>query len=54
MINACGQFLEFLYEGNVYPGNIISFNEENVYISAMVKSRKSWKWPQNPDILEYV
>jgi hypothetical protein len=43
----------FLYEGNVYPGKIISFHEENIYISAMVKSLKSWKWPEKRDILEY-
>jgi hypothetical protein len=43
----------FLYGGIVYLGRIISFNEENVYISAMVKSLKSWKWPEKPGILEY-
>jgi hypothetical protein len=43
----------FLYEGNVYPGKIISFNEENVYISAMMKSLQSWKSPEKADILEY-
>jgi hypothetical protein len=43
----------FLYEGNVYPGKIMSFNKENVYISSMVKSLKSWKWPEKSDILEY-
>jgi hypothetical protein len=53
VIKACGQFLVFLYEGNVYPRKIISFNEEIVYISAMVKSLKSWKWPEKPNILEY-
>jgi hypothetical protein len=43
----------FHYEGNVYPGKTISFNEENVYISAIVKRLKSCKWPKMPDILEY-
>jgi hypothetical protein len=38
---------------NCLSRKIISFIEENVYISAMVKSLKSWKWPENPDILEY-
>jgi hypothetical protein len=52
-IEACGEFVVFLYEGNVCPGKIISFNEKNIYIFSMVKSLKSWKWPQKPDILEY-
>jgi hypothetical protein len=43
VIKACGQFVVFLYEGNVYPGEIISLDEGNIYISAMVKSLKSWK-----------
>jgi hypothetical protein len=50
----------FLYEGNIYSGKIISFNKDNVYISAVVTSLKSWKWllktwewPQKPDTLEY-
>jgi hypothetical protein len=54
VILACGQFVVYLYEGNVYLGQIIiSFNEENVYISAMVTSLKSQKWPEEPRILEY-
>jgi hypothetical protein len=43
VIKACGQFVVFLYEVNIYPAIIISFNDENVYISAMVKSLKSWR-----------
>jgi hypothetical protein len=53
VFKACGQFVVFLYEGNVYPGKIIRFNEENVHISAMVESLKPWKWQGKPDILEY-
>jgi hypothetical protein len=43
----------FLYDENVCPGKIISFNEENVYISAVVTSLNSWKRPEKPCILEY-
>jgi hypothetical protein len=53
VIKACGQFVVFLYEGNIYPGKIISFNEKNVYMFAMVKRLKPWKWPEKPDALEY-
>jgi hypothetical protein len=53
VIKVCDQFVVFLYEGNVSPGKVISFNEENVYISAIVKSLKSWKWPEKSDILGY-
>jgi hypothetical protein len=43
VVKAHGQFVMFLYEGIIYPGKIIGYNEGNVYISAMVKSLKSWK-----------
>jgi hypothetical protein len=42
-----------LYERNVYSTKTINFNEEDVCISVLVKSLKSWKWPEKPDILEY-
>jgi hypothetical protein len=50
VIKACGQFAVFLYDGNFPPGKIISFNVENVYISTMTKSLKSWKWLQKPNM----
>jgi hypothetical protein len=42
-----------LYEGNVYTEKIINFKAEHIYISAMVKSLKSWKLTEEPNILEY-
>jgi hypothetical protein len=32
VIKACGQFMLFLNEGNVYRREIMSFKEENIYI----------------------
>lgn len=52
-LKACGQFVVILCEGNVYPGQTTSFNEEKIYISAMVESLKSWKCQEKPDILKY-
>lgn len=49
----CGEFCAFIYEGEVFPGKITSFTKENVTISAMVKSLKSWKWPQKVDEMTY-
>jgi hypothetical protein len=43
VINACGRFVCFPYEGNAYIGITASSNEENIYISVTVKSLKSWK-----------
>jgi hypothetical protein len=40
VIKDCDQFVVFLYEGNVHPGKIIRFNEEHVYISAIMRSLK--------------
>jgi hypothetical protein len=40
----------FPYEGNVYTWIRTSFNVENVYISATVKSLNSWKWPEERDL----
>jgi hypothetical protein len=28
MVKACGQFVVFLYEGNVYTGKIVNFKVE--------------------------
>jgi hypothetical protein len=43
----------FLYVGKVYPGKVISVNGENVHTFRHGEILKSWKWPEQPDILEY-
>jgi hypothetical protein len=52
VIKSCGQFVVFLYKGNVYLVKIINFKVEHIYISVMVESLKSWKWPKKPHILQ--
>jgi hypothetical protein len=49
-IKFCGQFVVVLYERNIYSGEIIRFNEDNVYISALLKvtSRRSGERSQVP------
>jgi hypothetical protein len=53
VIQACGQFVVLLYEGNVYPGKTVSFKEENAYMTATVKNVKPWRWPEKQDTQEY-
>lgn len=38
-----------MYEGEYFPGEIISLNEETVYIRSMKKNKKSWKWSEKAD-----
>jgi hypothetical protein len=37
---------------NIYSTKKINSKEENVYITAMMKSLKSWKWPEKPDMFQ--
>ncbi|KAL1447927.1 hypothetical protein WDU94_014012 [Cyamophila willieti] len=48
-----GAFVVFKYEGEIFPGQIKSFDKEKVVISSMQRSLQAWKWPDQPDILEY-
>lgn len=48
-----GDFVIFKYEKNLYPGCVLSMNEEALLISAMKRALKSWKWPEKPDELLY-
>lgn len=42
------------YEGENYPGEVVGTNESYAVVSAMERSGLSgWKWPQEPDKLEY-
>ena len=47
------RFVVFSYEGQLYPGQIVSFNNDEVQIKSMQKSLKMWKWPLKPDELTY-
>lgn len=46
VVREVGQFVAFTYEGEIFPGEIVSFTDEQVTINAMQKSLKAWKWPQ--------
>jgi len=48
-----GEYVVFKYEGEYFPGRILSFSDDEVEISAMQKSLKSWKWPEKSDIGKY-
>lgn len=49
-----GKFVVFTYEGELFPGRIIGFNDKEVNISSMQRSLKSWKWPTPEDNHNYV
>lgn len=46
-------FVVFSYEGQLFPGEIVAFDEKKVTINAMEKSLKMWKWPLKRDELTY-
>lgn len=48
-----GKFCVVKYMGQLYPGKIVSYDEDTAEVSSMQKSLKSWKWPAEPDILDY-
>lgn len=48
-----GDFIAFLYEGKVYPGQITAIDESDMQINSMVKSGKYWKWPTRKDEIWY-
>lgn len=48
-----GDFVIFVYEREYFVGRIESINEEAMYINAMQKSQKNWKWPDKPDVNLY-
>ena len=49
----CGAFCVVIYEGNLFPGEIISLDDEGAKVSTMQKSIKSWKWPEKEDAIDY-
>lgn len=53
IIREVGKYVIFTYEGELFPGQILSYDNEGAVIKAMQKSLKSWKWPEKPDILNY-
>ncbi|KAF5281558.1 hypothetical protein FQA39_LY05093 [Lamprigera yunnana] len=48
-----GEFVAFLYEGNVISEQITIITEEGPTIKAMKRVGKLWKWPDRPDVLDY-
>lgn len=48
-----GEFVVFRYEGELFPGQIMSFSDKKVTIMSMERGQKSWKWPIKPDIMKY-
>lgn len=53
VIRKVGEHVVFTYEGNLYPGKIRKIYEDEVKISSMIPSMKSWKWPVPEDVLCY-
>lgn len=53
VVREIGSFVVFSYEGELYPGEIVGFNDNEVTINAMAKSLKLWKWPTKRDEMTY-
>lgn len=53
VVKEIGEHVLFQYEGEIFPGKIITFDDNGATLSAMVKSLKNWKWPDKPDTLYY-
>lgn len=53
IVKKVGEYVIFKYEGEYFPGKILSLSNNEVEISAMQKSLKSWKWPDKADIGKY-
>ena len=47
-----GNFVKFVYEGEYFPGKIISIND-NGYDKVHGRSGFNWKWPQHENIMLY-
>ena len=48
-------FVIVFYEGSYFPGRVMKVKKTGVEVSCMTRSnRKVWKWPERPDLHEYV
>ena len=48
-----GNFVKVGYEGECFPGQIISTNESGCVIKSMTRSGFNWRWPQHDDVMHY-
>ena len=48
-----GDFVEFLYEGRVYRGEVVDVVDDGPKIRAMEQFGNRFKWPRHEDILTY-
>ncbi|KAJ8930362.1 hypothetical protein NQ314_016840 [Rhamnusium bicolor] len=53
VVREVGRFIVFSYEGQLYPGEIVAFDDKTVTINSMQRSLKMWKWPSKRDELTY-
>lgn len=53
VVRGVGEYVVFKYEGEFFPGKIAGFNEEEVNISAMQRSLRTWRWPHPEDLHSY-
>ncbi|KAJ8914016.1 hypothetical protein NQ315_012039 [Exocentrus adspersus] len=54
IVHQVGRYVAFTYEGEIFAGQIVDFNDREVTISAMQKSLKCWKWPAKANIMSYL
>ncbi|GBM29375.1 hypothetical protein AVEN_176006-1 [Araneus ventricosus] len=49
-----GEHVVFGYEGEFFSGKFSSITESGVNIISMLRTLKSWKWPNKSDMMEYL
>ncbi|XP_047989213.1 uncharacterized protein LOC125228613 [Leguminivora glycinivorella] len=53
LVKKVGQYVVFMFEGEIFPGVITKISGKGPTISAMQRSLKNWKWPKPKDEIMY-
>nr|CAI5840110.1 unnamed protein product [Callosobruchus analis] len=53
LAKAVGQYVVFTYEGDLFAVQITKISEQGPCVSSMTKSRKSWRWQEPLDGLDF-
>ena len=48
-----GDWVVVQYEGQEYPGKVMSLNETHIQVNIMYRHGKNWRWPKTPDNIFY-
>jgi hypothetical protein len=48
-----GDYVIFVYEGELFPGEVVEKRNDEFIISSLKKSGSNWRWPKQQDIFNY-